>query len=215
MLLEKARQDETKEKIRATARKLMAEKGIENVTIRDIAATAGANVAAINYHFRNKELLTYEVLRDVARNSVKRRLAMLDETEAAAASEGRVVTVPEIVRCFIEGYLPEDSSTDGDLLAKLILKNRLTPTEWTSAILSEEIEKMAHRFVEALRKATPHITEKDLGWRYHFMVGTVVIALNDRSNPGRMLRLTRGECDTDDRAELRRQLEAQLVRTFA
>lgn len=214
MLLDKSAQDETKSKIRVSARRLMAEKGIEGVTIRDIASDAGANVAAINYHFRNKELLTYEVLREVARNSAEHRMALLDGAESAARREGREITVYEVVRCFVEGYMREDNSDEGDLLAKLILKNRLAPTEWTSMILIAEMEKMAERFLDVLRRAAPHLSERDLGWRYHFMVGTVVIALNDRSNPGRMRRLTNGACDTNDRRELRLQLEAQLVRTF-
>lgn len=214
MIEETGGPDETRVKIRSFARQLMCEKGIENVTIREIAAAAGANVAAINYHFRSKELLTYEVLRDVARRSARRRLVLLDEVEAAAAREGRTITIPEIVRCFISGYLRQDGAEEGNLLTKLILKNRMAPTEWTSNILNQELEGMAARFIAALRAAAPHLSEKDLGWRYHFMVGTVVIALNDRSNPSRMQRLTGGACDTQDRAELRSQLEAQLIRTF-
>lgn len=215
MMREETDQDETRIRIRTYARQLMCEKGIENVTIREIAAAAGANVAAINYHFRSKERLTFEVFRDVARRSAQSRLVLLAEIEENAAREGREITVAEIVRCFMSGYLREDNAEEGTLLTRLILKNRMAPTEWTSTILNEELEGMAARFIGALRRAAPHLSAKDLGWRYHFMVGTVVIALNDRSNPGRMRRLTDGACDTEERSELRQQLEAQLIRTFA
>lgn len=215
MFADSASQDETKNKIRSHARQLMCEKGIENVTIREIAAAAGANVAAINYHFRSKENLTYEVLRDVARRSAHYRIEILEEIEGRAAQEGREVTIAEIVRCFLSGYMRKDNIEEGVLLTRLILKNRMEPTEWTSTILNEELEWMAVRFIDALARAAPHLSVKDIGWRYHFMIGTVVIALNNRSNPGRMRRLTGGACDTEDTAELRRQLEAQMIRTFA
>jgi AcrR family transcriptional regulator len=47
----------TKEKILSTAHKLFAEKGVNGVGVREIAKVADVNVAAINYHFGNKEAL--------------------------------------------------------------------------------------------------------------------------------------------------------------
>tara|TARA_B100001971_G_scaffold215190_1_gene259698 strand:- start:137425 stop:138024 length:600 start_codon:yes stop_codon:yes gene_type:complete len=47
----------TKEKIIAHAHKLFAEKGYNGVSIREISQAAQVNVAAINYHFNNKENL--------------------------------------------------------------------------------------------------------------------------------------------------------------
>jgi AcrR family transcriptional regulator len=47
----------TKEKILSTAHRLFAEKGVNGVGVREIAKIADVNVAAINYHFGNKESL--------------------------------------------------------------------------------------------------------------------------------------------------------------
>ena len=46
----------TKEKIIETAGILFAEKGFDGVSIREIAVAADVNVAAVNYHFENKNL---------------------------------------------------------------------------------------------------------------------------------------------------------------
>jgi len=47
----------TKEKILETAAELFAEKGFDGTSVRDIAKAAEVNLAAINYHFKNKENL--------------------------------------------------------------------------------------------------------------------------------------------------------------
>ena len=46
--------DETKENIMAAAMRLFAEKGLKLVTVREICKSAKANVALVNYYFRNK-----------------------------------------------------------------------------------------------------------------------------------------------------------------
>lgn len=52
----------TKERILKEAEVLFAEKGFHGTSIRDIADRAQVNIAAINYHFRNKQTLFYKVL---------------------------------------------------------------------------------------------------------------------------------------------------------
>lgn len=47
----------TKERLLEAAGEVFAAKGFRDATIRDICAKAGANLAAVNYHFRDKETL--------------------------------------------------------------------------------------------------------------------------------------------------------------
>ena len=47
-----------------TARELFAEHGFHNTTIRMISKQANVNVAAVNYYFRTKENLYFEVFQD-------------------------------------------------------------------------------------------------------------------------------------------------------
>jgi AcrR family transcriptional regulator len=53
----------TKDRLITAASALFAERGFHATTIRDIAARAGANVAAGNYHYGSKKALYLEVLR--------------------------------------------------------------------------------------------------------------------------------------------------------
>jgi AcrR family transcriptional regulator len=54
---------QTRQRILETAGEVFAEQGFRGSTVRDICQRAGANVAAVNYHFGDKEALYLEVLR--------------------------------------------------------------------------------------------------------------------------------------------------------
>src|SRR5215475_909529 len=55
--------ERTRAKLLAAAGEVFARAGYHNATIREICSLAGANVAAVNYHFRDKLGLYTEVLR--------------------------------------------------------------------------------------------------------------------------------------------------------
>jgi AcrR family transcriptional regulator len=54
--------DQTRHKIMEVARVLFADKGFEATSVREIAKAAEVNVAAVNYHYSNKENLLQEIL---------------------------------------------------------------------------------------------------------------------------------------------------------
>ena len=60
-------QDPTKARLLEGAGEEFAEKGFELARVRAICDRAGANLAAINYHFGDKEHLYVEVLREAHR----------------------------------------------------------------------------------------------------------------------------------------------------
>ncbi len=90
---------DTRERLVTAASELFAENGFRKVTVRDICTAAGANVAAVNYHFGDKLGLYREVLeRAIA--------AQQSLTEAARkAGEGlrAEAQLAEFVRVFVGG----------------------------------------------------------------------------------------------------------------
>ncbi|MCC6426848.1 MAG: CerR family C-terminal domain-containing protein [Phycisphaerales bacterium] len=50
-------QTNTKDRLLEAAGEVFADKGFREATVRDICARAGANLAAVNYHFRDKDSL--------------------------------------------------------------------------------------------------------------------------------------------------------------
>jgi TetR/AcrR family transcriptional regulator, regulator of cefoperazone and chloramphenicol sensitivity len=53
---------ETRERLLQSAGEVFAEQGFRSATVRDICSRAGANIAAVNYHFGDKEKLYAAVL---------------------------------------------------------------------------------------------------------------------------------------------------------
>jgi AcrR family transcriptional regulator len=57
-------EQDTKGKILTTATQLFARNGFDGSSIREIAAVAGVNLSAVNYHFKNKENLYISVFKN-------------------------------------------------------------------------------------------------------------------------------------------------------
>lgn len=207
--------DETKDRIRIAAREVICKLGIDNVTTREIAKAAGVNIAAINYHFGGKDKLAFEVFREVARRSAENRLARLEKILLTAHAAGEPPSVFEIVESFVEGYFRDDSPAEGELLANLILKNRISPTHWTSQLLYEEVDDMALRYMAALKTALPDLDQVEINWRYHFMVGSVVIAASHRDPERRLERLSDQAISTTHRDDMRKRLVVFITNAFA
>src|SRR5208282_4220002 len=64
--------DETRRQILEVAGGVFAETGFRDATVREICRRAGANIAAVNYHFGDKETLYAEVLRFAYQKSVEK-----------------------------------------------------------------------------------------------------------------------------------------------
>lgn len=69
--------DATRDKLLEAAGRAFAERGYSAATVRDICKEAGANVAAVNYYFKDKLALYTEVL------NLMKRAAYVDQVRAA------------------------------------------------------------------------------------------------------------------------------------
>jgi AcrR family transcriptional regulator len=214
MRLNQAIEEKTKTRIRNVAEEMFATHGIGGVTTRALAERAGANMAAVNYHFGGKDNLAIEVFRDVAHRSTVRRLANLDRIEATARERGELPELGAVVESFVDAYVNEDDPRSGLLLARLVLKHRVEPNEWTHDVVRENLDRVAERYVIALHDAAPHLTRAEAHWRYHFMIGAILLTLSDGGPDSRLQRLSQGLCDPSERSVLRHELVAFLTSAF-
>lgn len=71
-------QNKTKEKILSVSRSLFAKYGFDGTSIREIATQSDVNIAAVNYHFENKENLFWEIILE-AYEAADREIARMSE----------------------------------------------------------------------------------------------------------------------------------------
>ncbi len=73
--------DPTRDKLLEAAGRVFADRGYDAATVREICRRAGANVAAVNYHFRDKQGLYAQVLvRMAGAAQIERMRATLDQS---------------------------------------------------------------------------------------------------------------------------------------
>ena len=205
----------TRQRMIKAATSLFAQSGVDGVSMRALTAAAGVNLASVNYHFGSKEALAGTVFEALSARVNKQRIAGIRQAMAAAAQSGKPLRLETIVDIFVEPYLGEGRGEEGRLLAQLILKHRLTPSDMTSRIVRKHFDPMAKQFVEAYALACPEVKKEDCYWRYAFMVSTVVLTVTDQAKSNRVSRLSGGLVDAVSREALRTALVKFIVAGLA
>src|SRR5271168_2554371 len=93
------REAATKAQVLTAAERLFALNGLRNVSVRDITAEAGVNLASVNYHFGSKDALLFEIFRRRTAELNRERARMLHEASDRA---GGKPAVREILRALFE-----------------------------------------------------------------------------------------------------------------
>jgi AcrR family transcriptional regulator len=167
----------TRERILNAAESLFVERGFEATSLRQITTEAGANLAAVNYHFGSKEALVREVFERRLHVLNAERLAELDAAESAA--RGRPLALEKLIEAFLLPVLrmSKDRSQGGHTFIRLLGRAYTGPTEAVRKLLADEYAGVVERFKRALFHALPGVPEKELIWRMHFALGAMSYAI--------------------------------------
>ena len=131
------REDHTKERILDTAEVLFAQKGYRAVSVREITSTAECNLAAVNYHFGNKENLYLEVFRS---RWVPRAVRLRESFKKTVASQ-TTLSVPTVVRALAQAFLEGPLSDEERLRHSQLMTREMTqPTEAFELVAQQVIE---------------------------------------------------------------------------
>ncbi len=148
-----ADQDATKTRLLEAAGEEFAEKGFGAARVREICRKAGANQAAVNYHFGDKERLYVEAVIEAHRCGT----ALLPDSvfERGDAAE----QLRAYVGHFLENVL---SIRENSWHRALMLREMLTPSSACEALVREAIRPRFERLMGIMRKACPDAEERRL-----------------------------------------------------
>lgn len=176
---------ETQGKILDTAERLFGDQGYAGTSLRQIIAAAGVNLAAIHYHFGNKEELLDHLVARKAGPVNEERLALLERYEAEAGSAP--VPVEKLLKAFLEPPLLRVKQNPD--FAKLM--GRLYGEGLMPAIAEKHFHAVVTRFTAAFSRTLPRLSEQELTLRLQFMVGamahTMLFAWRQFATDGELL----------------------------
>jgi len=144
---------DTRQRLLEAAGEVFAEQGFRSTTVREICQRAKANIAAVNYHFGDKERLYAEVLR------YAHRCAM----EKYPPEQGLADTAPaaERLEAFIRSFLLRIFDV-GSLAwhGKLIAHEMIEPTQALDALVETDIRPRAIQLTAIVRALVrPEVSE--------------------------------------------------------
>ena len=138
-------QAETRHLLLEAAGAVFAERGFRAASVREICQRAKANVAAVNYHFGDKESLYSEVLRYALRCAREKYPPDLGLPARAP--------VEERLHAFILSFLLRLFGEDRHSWhSKLVSREMVEPTSALDKLVEEEIRPMSDRLHKIIRE---------------------------------------------------------------
>jgi TetR/AcrR family transcriptional regulator, regulator of cefoperazone and chloramphenicol sensitivity len=163
--------DPTKDRLLEAAGEEFAEKGFEGATVRSICARAGANLAAVNYHFGDKEQLYLQAILEAHRCGAE----MPEEADCLGGPPA------ELLRRFIRHFLNHilALNQEGGWRHRLMFRELMRPTEAQETLVREVIRPKFERLLTVLRRVCPDADDRRLtviafsviGQCLHYRVG--------------------------------------------
>ena len=154
------------ETIKQAALRLFAVKGVDGVTVREIAAEAGQkNHAAVGYHFGSKEALIKELVLDGAVLINERRNNELDLLEKSR----KLPTLPEIVDILIYPSIDPGSAQEEECYNRFVVLLGMSHREFLLDTLASEYNSGYLRCMEHLRRLMFPLPDHIVSQRLVFM----------------------------------------------
>jgi AcrR family transcriptional regulator len=153
--------DNTRQRLIDTALQHIATHGVAGLTVRGVAAAAGANIAAVNYYFRSKDALVREVLEVTIRNL----LVDTDELLARMKSDPHVA-LAGLLSYYLDGGLRFPG------ISKAHMHNAFSSDDYTG-LFPTSFVPVIERIRDAIRAHVPGLDAAAAGRRTVFALSAV------------------------------------------
>jgi AcrR family transcriptional regulator len=146
----------TKARLLEAAGEEFAERGFGEARVRAICERAGANLAAVNYHFGGKEQLYLAAVMEA------HRCAIQNPPERAVTAGTPAEQLRQYIHFFLSNVVAMKRQKNG-WHQVLMLREMLQPTAALETLVREAIRPRFERLKEILRQACPEADEVRLG----------------------------------------------------
>jgi AcrR family transcriptional regulator len=142
---------ETRQRLLEAAGEVFAERGFRNTTIREICRRAQANLAAVNYHFGDKERLYAAVMKYAHACALKKYPLAQRESEEMPAEKRLHAFISYLLLSVFDKGAPA-------WLGKLMAREMIEPTRALDALVESIIFPMAQTAARSASSASVCIT---------------------------------------------------------
>lgn len=161
-----------KDRLLDAAEELFCEHGFEGTSIRDIAASAGGNIASVNYYFGGKEKLYEEVWRRHLIPMRDARIASINEVISRAKAKP---DLGDLLKSFAYTFVGSIVGADGALrLSKLMAREYIDSHLPTNMFIYEFIMPTITAMHSALIKTCPDLDESKILMVIFSFIGQLV-----------------------------------------
>ncbi|CAN5300078.1 hypothetical protein BH10PSE12_BH10PSE12_23200 [soil metagenome] len=157
-----------RDQIKRTARLLIAERGVPNVKVREIALAANQrNLGIVGYYFETKDKLVSEILIDGADRIESRRLAYLAQLEA----RGEPITVEDAVSAIVtpSAAFSDEDALYGSQYSRFFQQLAVNDARFIDRTLEGRSNQGYQRCLAHLRTLTPHLDRATQSRRFLFL----------------------------------------------
>ena len=163
---------DTKLTLIEAAGELFAAHGFDGTSVRAICERAGANVAAINYHFGSKENLHREVLLHVVRHCKEGEVTeYLDRAESCTDRAGFAELLTDLVRARFQRYFSPD---EPPWHWQLMMRSLSEPSQALEEVVREFFIPEHEALKALVMRARPDLGEEEAGFFAFSVTGEIV-----------------------------------------
>jgi AcrR family transcriptional regulator len=182
----------SREQILDGAEYLFSLRGLNGVTLKDVAAQVGVHTSLLHYYFVDKQGLFDAVVDRRAHVTADGRMKAMADYERAA---GDSATVEGALRAFLDTDLDLYSMGGPGLRNYGAMGAQIANSREGADVLATHFDHVVFRLIELLKKAMPDASDEDIFWGYQFVSAAFMLTLG---RTGRIDKLSGGLCRSDD-----------------
>lgn len=197
--MRKRNAEKTKERILNAAERLFSERGIDGVSLRQIASAASVQLALLSYYFRNKDGLYRAVFHRRIDPISRERISKLHELMACKSPPP---TIEKVLDALARPWVELRDKRGGLLYSRLIAREVGDPREGSRGIVRDMLDPIALEFIGAMEQVLPNHPRSEIHWTYHFFIGGLLLVLLKQERidrlSGRLCDMAHGERVIDE-----------------